>query len=70
MEEGGQHHAPAASPPPSPERPGTHCTEGWVGPRAGLDGCGKPDPMVGSFERCNVPVNPTVPVPVAVRSKG
>ena len=23
------------------ERPGTHCTEGWVGPRAGLDKCGK-----------------------------
>ena len=21
------------------ERPGTHCTGGWVGPRAGLDGC-------------------------------
>jgi len=20
------------------ERPGTHCTGGWVGPRAGLDG--------------------------------
>jgi hypothetical protein len=23
------------------ERPGTHCTGGWVGPTAGLDGCGK-----------------------------
>jgi hypothetical protein len=23
------------------ERPGTHCTGGWVGSRAGLDGCGK-----------------------------
>jgi hypothetical protein len=23
------------------ERPGTHCTGGWVGPRAGLDVCGK-----------------------------
>jgi len=23
------------------ERPGTHCTGGWVGPRAGLDRCGK-----------------------------
>jgi hypothetical protein len=23
------------------ERPGTHFVEGWVGPRAGLDGCGK-----------------------------
>ena len=26
------------------ERPGTHCKGGWVGPRAGLDGCGKPRP--------------------------
>jgi len=26
-------------PPPSEERPGTHCTGRWVGPRAGLDGC-------------------------------
>ena len=24
------------------KRPGTHCTGGWGGPRAGLDGCGKP----------------------------
>ena len=23
------------------ERPGTHCTGGWVGPRARLDRCGK-----------------------------
>ena len=30
--------APAALPP---KRPGTHCTGGWVGPRAGLDGCVK-----------------------------
>jgi len=25
----------------SGERPGTHCTGGWVGPKAGLDRCGK-----------------------------
>ena len=25
-------------------RSGTHCTGGWVGPRAGLDGCGKSHP--------------------------
>jgi len=25
-------------------RPGTHCIGGWVGPRAGLDGCGKSRP--------------------------
>jgi hypothetical protein len=39
---GNQRHAPAALPPG--ERPGTHCTGGWVGPRAGLDGCGKSRP--------------------------
>jgi hypothetical protein len=26
------------------ERPCTHCIGGWVGPRAGLDGCGIPHP--------------------------
>ena len=26
------------------ERAGTHCTGGWVGPRAVLDRCGKPRP--------------------------
>jgi hypothetical protein len=29
---GGQRHSPAASTPG--KRPGTHCTGGWVGPRA------------------------------------
>jgi len=33
---GGQPHARAALYPQ--ERPGTHFTGGWVGPRAGLDG--------------------------------
>ena len=38
----GQRHAPAA---PNPrERPGTHCTGGWVGLRVGLDWCGKSRP--------------------------
>jgi len=36
---GGQRHAPAALPPG--KRPGTHCIGGWMGPRAGLNGCGK-----------------------------
>ena len=27
-----------------PETPGTHCTGGWVDPRAGLDRCGKSRP--------------------------
>ena len=35
----GQRHAPAA--PYPRERPGTHCTGGWVGLRTGLDRCGK-----------------------------
>jgi hypothetical protein len=39
---GGQRHAPAALPPG--KRPGTHCIGGWVGPRAGLDDCGKSRP--------------------------
>ena len=39
---GDQSHAPAALPPG--ERPDTHCIRGWVGPRAGLDRCGKSRP--------------------------
>ena len=39
---GGQRYGPAVL--PSGKRPGTHCTGGWVGPRAGLDGCGKSRP--------------------------
>jgi hypothetical protein len=32
----GQRHAPTARYPRGKE-PGTHCTGGWLGPRAGLD---------------------------------
>ena len=39
---GGQHHAPAVL--PLGERLCTHCTGGWMGPRAGLDGGGKSRP--------------------------
>jgi len=49
MEVRGQCHAPAALYPQ--ERPGTHCTEGWVGPRAGLDRCGKSRPHRDSTPR-------------------
>jgi hypothetical protein len=35
MTVGGQLRAPAAL-------PGTHCIGGWVGPRAGLEGCNNP----------------------------
>ena len=38
----GQRHAPAA--PYPRERPGTHCTGGWVGLKAGLDWCRKSRP--------------------------
>jgi len=38
----GQRHAPVAL--PLGKRPGTHCIAGWVGPRAGLDSCGKSRP--------------------------
>jgi hypothetical protein len=33
------------------ERTGTHCTGGWVGPRAGLDGCGKSRRVQDSIPR-------------------
>jgi hypothetical protein len=36
---GGQRHVPTAL--PTGNKPGIHCIGGWVGPRAGLDGCGK-----------------------------
>jgi hypothetical protein len=39
---GGQSHGLAALPPE--KRPGTHFTRVWVGPRAGLEGCGKSHP--------------------------
>jgi len=32
------------------ERPGTHCIEGWVGPRVGLDGCEKSPPPQPVFD--------------------
>jgi hypothetical protein len=51
---GGQLHAPAALPPGN--RPGTHCIGGWVGPRAGLDGCEKSRPPPGFDPRTVQPV--------------
>jgi hypothetical protein len=44
---GGQLHVLAALPPG--RRPGTHCIGGWVGPRAGLDGCEKSRPYRDSI---------------------
>jgi hypothetical protein len=54
----GQRHAPAALYPR--ERPGTYCTGDWVGPRAGLDRCGKSRP-----HRDSIP-GPSSPEPVAI----
>ena len=55
---GGQHHDPVAftNPPPPRERPGTHCMGGWVGPRAGVDECGKSRPPLGFDPRTVQPV--------------
>ena len=44
---GGHYHAPAALPPG--KTPGTYCIGGWLGPRAGLDGCGKSAPPPPGF---------------------
>jgi hypothetical protein len=49
----GQRHAPAVYPL---ERSGTHCIRGWVGPRTGLDGCGKSRPSPGFDPRTVQPV--------------
>ena len=47
-------HAPAAL--YSRERPGTHCIGSWVGPRAGLERCGKFPPPPGFDPRTVQPV--------------
>jgi hypothetical protein len=47
-------HAPAAFYPQ--EGPGTHCTGGWVGPRAGLDRLRKISPPPGFDSRTVQPV--------------
>jgi hypothetical protein len=38
MRVAGKRQAPIAL--PLGKSPGTHCVEGWMGPRAGLKGCG------------------------------
>jgi hypothetical protein len=49
----GHRYAPAALSPV--KRPDTDCTGGWVGPRAGLDGCRK-----SRLQRDSIP-GPTSP---------
>ena len=46
----GQLHAPTAFPPGN--KPGNHCLGGWVGPTAGLDGCGNLAPTGIRFPDC------------------
>jgi hypothetical protein len=41
--------------PPAPERHCTHCTGGWVGPRAGLDRCRKSLPHRDSIPGLSSP---------------
>jgi hypothetical protein len=49
----GQRHASAAL--PLGKRPGTHCIGGWVGLRAGMDGCGKSRPHRDSIPGSSSP---------------
>ena len=55
----GQRHTPAALYPW--ERTGTHCTGGWVGPRVGLDRCGKSRPHRDSIPGPPSPQSVTIP---------
>jgi hypothetical protein len=43
MEVSDQRHAPAASPPG--KSTGTHGKRGWMGPKAGRDGCVEEEPL-------------------------
>jgi hypothetical protein len=47
MDASAQLHAAAALPPGN--RIGTLCSEGWVGPRVGMDECGKSRPSRDSI---------------------
>ena len=43
------------------ERPGTHCIGGWVGPSAGMDGCGKCRPHRDSIPGLSSPYRIAIP---------
>ena len=66
----GQRHAPTAL--YARERPGTHCTGSWVGPRSGLDRCGKSrshqDSIPGLPSPQPVAIPTTLPGPPCVHS--
>jgi len=57
---GGQRHAQVTLPPGN--TPGTHCTGGWVGPTARVDGRGIYSPPQG--------LDPRIVQPVASRYTG
>jgi hypothetical protein len=57
---GGQYHAPAAL--PLGKRHGTHCTGGWVGSRASLDGCRKSRTHWGLIPRPSSPQKVAIPI--------
>jgi len=44
-----------------PEKPGTHCTGGWMGPRVSLDRCGKPGPHRKSIPGPSSPYSVAIP---------
>jgi hypothetical protein len=52
----GQCHALATLYPRERQRSGTHCTGGWVGPRASLDRCRKSRPQPGFNPKTVQPV--------------
>jgi hypothetical protein len=59
MRVGGQLHGPAALPPG--KRPGTQSIGGWVGPRVGLEGCGKSRPHQDSIPGPSSPWRVAIP---------
>ena len=61
---GDHRHAPAVL--LSGERPGIHCIGGWVGPRPGLDGCGKSRRLPGFDSRTVQPVAIRYPGPLMI----
>ena len=58
-----QLHAPATLYPR--ERPSTHCTGGWVGPRAGLDRCGNSRPHQDSIPGPSSPQSVAIPTEIS-----
>jgi hypothetical protein len=54
MGEGGQRHALDAL--PTGNRAGTHCAGNWMGPRTGMNGCGKSPSPTGFEPRTVQPV--------------